>query len=127
MNSQIPKIKSYIGFAIRSREITYGVDDIVKLKNGKQISADCIILDGDIEVNESLLTGEAIAVKKSVGDTLYAGSFVTSGTCFAKVNRVGQDCYIQRLQAKESLIFSPLIFSALRAKSSQVTRSHLTL
>lgn len=83
------------------------LDDIVRLKNGKQISADCIILDGDIEVNESLLTGESIAVKKSVGDTLYAGSFVTSGTCFAKVNRVGQDCYIQRLQAKAKRYSKP--------------------
>lgn len=83
------------------------LDDIVKLKNGKQISADCIIQSGDIEVNESLLTGESIAVKKSIGDCLYAGSFVTSGTCFAKVNRIGQDCYIQKLQAKAKRYTKP--------------------
>ena len=83
------------------------LDDIVKFKNGKQISADCIILEGEIEVNESLLTGESVAVKKTVGDTLYAGSFITSGTCFAKVNRVGQDCYIQRLQAKAKRYSKP--------------------
>ena len=83
------------------------LDDIVKFKNGKQISADCIILKGDIEVNESLLTGESIAVKKGPGDTLYAGSFVTSGSCIAKVNRVGQDCYIQKLQAKAKRYTKP--------------------
>lgn len=83
------------------------LDDIVKFKNGKQISTDCVILDGDIEVNESLLTGESIAVKKTVGDTLYAGSFVTSGSCIAKVNRVGQDCYIQKLQAKAKRYTKP--------------------
>lgn len=83
------------------------LDDIIKLKNGKQISADCEIIDGTIEVNESLLTGEADAIKKSVGDGLYAGSFVTSGTCYAKVIRVGKDCYIQRLQAKAKRYSKP--------------------
>ena len=83
------------------------LDDIVKFKNGKQISADCIIISGDIEVNESLLTGESVAVKKGPGDTLFAGSFITSGTCFAKVNRVGQDCYIQKLQAKAKRYSKP--------------------
>ena len=83
------------------------LDDIVKFKNGKQISADCIVIEGEIEVNESLLTGESIAVKKGPGDTLYAGSFITSGTCFAKVNRVGQDCYIQKLQAKAKRYSKP--------------------
>ena len=83
------------------------LDDIVKFKNGKQISADCIVIDGEIEVNESLLTGESVAVKKGAGDTLYAGSFITAGTCFAKVNRVGQDCYIQKLQAKAKRYSKP--------------------
>ena len=83
------------------------LDDLVKFKNGKQISADCKILQGDIEVNESLLTGESIAVKKGPGDTLYAGSFITSGTCIARVERVGQDCYIQKLQAKAKRYSKP--------------------
>ena len=83
------------------------LDDIIKLKSGKQISADCIVVDGDIEVNESLLTGESIAVKKKSGDTLYAGSYITSGSCYARVNRVGQDCYIQRLQARAKRYSKP--------------------
>ena len=83
------------------------LDDIIKLKTGKQISADCVVVDGEIEVNESLLTGESIAVKKKVGDKLYAGSFITSGTCFAKVDRVGQDCYIQKLQARAKRYSKP--------------------
>ena len=83
------------------------LDDIVKFKTGKQISADCIIVEGEIDVNESLLTGESVAVKKGPGDTLYAGSFITAGNCFAKVNRVGQDCYIQKLQAKAKRYTKP--------------------
>jgi len=83
------------------------LDDIVKFKNGKQISADCKIIEGEIEVNESLLTGESIAVKKGPGSMLYAGSFVTSGSCVAKVEEVGQDCYIQKLQAKAKKYTKP--------------------
>ena len=98
-------IREAITKEIQVKELV--LDDIVRFKNGKQISADCIILNGEIEVNESLLTGESVAVKKGPGDTLYAGSFITSGTCVAKVNRVGQDCYIQKLQAKAKRYTKP--------------------
>lgn len=83
------------------------LDDLIRFKNGKQISADCIIMDGNIEVNESLLTGESVAIKKGPGDKLYAGSFITAGNCVAKVDKVGKDCYIQKLQAKAKRYSKP--------------------
>jgi len=76
------------------------IDDIVCLSNGKQIVADCIIVEGSVEVNESLLTGESVTIKKTVGDTLYSGSFISSGKCKARVDNVGADCYIEQLSQK---------------------------
>lgn len=78
------------------------IDDILVLESGKQISSDSIVIDGAIEVNESLLTGESDAIVKHPGDKLYSGSFVVSGTCRARVDAVGEDNYIEKLtiQAK---------------------------
>ena len=57
------------------------LDDIVKLSQGKQIGADGVVVEGMVEVDESMLTGESDPVKKNVGDELFAGSYVVSGTC----------------------------------------------
>lgn len=76
------------------------LDDIIEIGLGKQIPTDCIIASGEVEVNESLLTGESVAVKKKVGDLLLAGSFITSGTCFARAERVGKENYVETLSAK---------------------------
>ena len=76
------------------------LDDIVVLSNGNKICADAIVKEGHVEVNESLLTGEALPVKKYPGDVLFAGSFVSAGSCYAKVERVGADSYISQLQSK---------------------------
>ena len=75
------------------------VDDIIYFEIGKQICADCMVLDGNVNVNESLLTGESVAVKKQSGDKLLAGSFVVSGKCVCRVDKVGQDCYSSTLVA----------------------------
>ncbi len=75
------------------------IDDIVLLSTGKQIVADCVVVEGNIEVNESILTGESLPIKKKVGDTLLAGSFVVSGHCHARVEKVGENNYIQQLAA----------------------------
>lgn len=79
------------------------LDDIMILTLGKQICADCILVEGGVEVNESMLTGESVPVLKKKGDTLYAGSFVTSGKCVAQVDKVGEYNYIEglTLQAKK--------------------------
>lgn len=69
------------------------LDDIILLSQGQQIPTDCTVVDGCCEVNESLLTGESDAVYKSVGDTLISGSFIVSGSCTAKADKVGDDNY----------------------------------
>ena len=84
-----------------------GIDDIFKIKTGNQIPVDAIVLDGYIEVNESLLTGESVPVKKNVGDYIMAGSFVTGGSCFAKADKVGDECYVQKLTAKAKRFKKP--------------------
>lgn len=72
-------------------------DDIVVLKSGEQICNDGIVLDGRIEVNESLLTGESDEIAKSIGSILYSGSSVISGKAYAKVTHVGNDNYATKL------------------------------
>ncbi len=75
-------------------------DDIIKFSLGDQISADCIVLDGECKVNESMLTGESLPIKKNESDKLYAGSFVTSGTVYARAISVGAESYVQTLTAQ---------------------------
>ena len=72
-------------------------DDIIKLSLGHQIVADSIVLDGEIEVNESLITGESDAIKKSKGDELLSGSFIVSGKATAQVINVGKDNYVSKI------------------------------
>ena len=76
------------------------LDDVLFLGLGNQIPTDCIVLENEIEVNESLLTGESLPVKKHVGDTLLAGSFITSGSCYVQAISVGKDNYVGKLSAK---------------------------
>lgn len=83
------------------------LDDILHLSSGMQIASDSIVVDGNIEVNESLLTGESLAIKKQVGDSLMAGSFVSSGTCRAKVEKVGTANYIEKLSSKAKKYSKP--------------------
>ena len=79
------------------------LDDILCLSSGRQIASDSILIEGGIEVNESLLTGESDSITKKPGDILYAGSYVVSGQCKARVERVAKDNYIEKLtsQAKK--------------------------
>ena len=76
------------------------LDDVLCLKPGMQIACDSIVIDGQVEVNESLLTGESQPVKKQKGDSLLGGSFISSGTCKAKVNKIGNENYIAQLSEK---------------------------
>lgn len=73
------------------------LDDIVYYEAGNQISADSILVDGFVEVNESLLTGEVDAIEKNLGDELLSGSFIVSGGCYAKTIHVGQDNYAVKI------------------------------
>ncbi len=76
------------------------LDDIIRLGLGNQIPTDCEIISGEVEVNEALLTGESVPVKKKAGGELFAGSFITSGTCYARAIKVGKDNYIEQLSEK---------------------------
>ena len=73
------------------------LDDIIMLGAGNQIPADVFVVDGEILVNEALITGEADAISKKQGDMLLSGSFVVSGQCKGRVERVGKDSYVSRL------------------------------
>ena len=83
---------------IHSKDIV--LDDIVCLSLGDQVPADCILAEGYAEVNESLLTGESVPVKKEAGDFLYAGSFISSGSCKVRADKVGKSTYLNSLSAK---------------------------
>ncbi|MBQ7369835.1 MAG: HAD-IC family P-type ATPase [Clostridia bacterium] len=76
------------------------LDDVLLLSAGQQIPADCIAIDGTAEVNESLLTGESVPIKKEEGDVLYAGSFIASGHIAVRVECLGEDTYISKLTAR---------------------------
>ena len=76
------------------------LDDVLILELGNQVPADCILAEGSVEVNESLLTGESVPIKKSVGDTLYAGSFISSGNGKFRVEKVGKETYLEKLSSK---------------------------
>lgn len=73
------------------------LDDILLFELGKQICADSIVVKGECEVNESMLTGESEPVKKKVGDMLYSGSFICSGSVVARVDKVGAANYVETL------------------------------
>ena len=83
------------------------LDDVIKLSLGDQICIDGTILKGYLEVNESMLTGESIPVKKGVGDKLLSGSYVVGGNAFVVADNVGESRYIQQLSAKAKKFQSP--------------------
>ena len=79
------------------------LDDIVIFKAGDQVCADAEVCAGEVQVNESLLTGESDEITKRSGSKLMSGSFIVSGQCHARLDKVGKDSYISKLtlQAKE--------------------------
>ncbi len=79
------------------------LDDMMVLAPGNEITTDAILISGDVEVNESQLTGESVPIRKKVGDMLYSGSFIVSGNCYAQVEHIGKDNEMQKMaeQAKK--------------------------
>ena len=87
------------------KQISLGIeeivlDDILKFSLGNQVVTDAVIMEGDVEVNESFLTGEVDPIPKHVGDMLLSGSFIVSGSCYAKVEHVGRDNYISKISCE---------------------------
>ena len=76
------------------------LDDIVVFAAGNQIPADAVVEEGEVLVNEALITGEADAVAKQKGDMLLSGSFIVSGQCRGRVEHVGEDSYVSQLTLK---------------------------
>lgn len=83
------------------------LDDIVILKFGDQIPADGIIVFGNINVNESLLTGESEIIRKGVDDRVLSGSYITSGTAYMRVDKIGKLSYAQTLQIRAQAFKRP--------------------
>ena len=87
------------------KEVNLGIeeivlDDVLKLSLGNQVVTDAVILEGDVEVNESFLTGEVDPIPKHAGDMLLSGSFIVSGSCYAKVEHIGKDNYISTISSE---------------------------
>jgi cation-transporting ATPase E len=76
------------------------LDDVLSFKAGDQIYTDSIVLSGHVEVNESLITGEADSIGKTTGEFLYSGSYIVSGSCFARAEHVGEDNYVEKLASE---------------------------
>jgi cation-transporting ATPase E len=82
---------------INVKDIVLG--DVMRIELGKQVLSDGIVLDGVAEANESMLTGEADAIKKQAGDKVLAGSFLVSGAIYVKVTAVGDDNYVHTIES----------------------------
>lgn len=87
---------------VPSKELV--LDDIAVFRAGNQISADAVVVGGNVSVNESLLTGESDEIVKKCGDRLMSGSYIVSGSCRTRLEKVGKESYISQLtlQAKKS-------------------------
>lgn len=82
------------------------IDDIVVFRAGNQICADAVVVSGEAQVNESLLTGEADVITKRKGEQLMSGSFIVSGKCYARLTHVGADSYISKLTLEAKVMQS---------------------
>ena len=100
--------------SIASEEIV--LDDIVKLVAGDQVPSDMIVLSGQVEANEALLTGESDLIVKTKDSTLLSGSFISSGQCLAQVIHVGKDNYATKIadEAKVHKPFTSELVSSIR-------------
>ena len=76
------------------------LDDVLEFQLGNQVVTDSVILNGDVEVNESFLTGEVNPIPKKCGDMILSGSFIVSGSCVAKVEHIGRDNYISTISSE---------------------------
>lgn len=83
------------------------MDDIILLKSGDQIGADCLVVSGECQVNESLVTGESDAIEKKEGDELLSGSFIVSGTVKCRVIRCGSENYVNKISDGAKYIKKP--------------------
>lgn len=75
------------------------IDDIIYYELGNQVVVDSVLLEGECEVNEAFITGEAEPILKKTGDMILSGSFLVSGKCKARVEHIGNDNYTSRISS----------------------------
>ena len=90
---------------IADKDIVLG--DVMLVELGRQVLSDAIVISGVAEANESMLTGEADAIKKQVGDKILAGSYLVSGSIYAKVCAVGKDNYVHKIEKEAKSYKAP--------------------
>ncbi|MBQ6262889.1 MAG: HAD-IC family P-type ATPase [Clostridia bacterium] len=73
------------------------LDDLVIFSSGNQICADAVVVEGEVQVNEALVTGESDEITKREGTKLLSGSFVVSGECTARLTAVGENSFVNKL------------------------------
>jgi ATPase, P-type (transporting), HAD superfamily, subfamily IC len=83
------------------------MDDILLLAAGNQVCVDCVVVEGECEVNEALITGESDSVSKKTGDHLLSGSFLASGDCHARVEHIGADNYAVKITGQAKYLKKP--------------------
>lgn len=77
------------------------LDDIIILKPGDQVPADCVVeSEGTYEVNESLMTGESCSIKKNKGDLLLAGSYIITGKIYCRADKIAENTYLHSIESK---------------------------
>ncbi len=109
-------------FEIASEDVVQG--DLLHLKKGDQVVADGRIVAREVEVDESLLTGESDSVKRGPGDELRSGSFCTAGDCYYLAERVGPEAYAMRLTADARQLVKRL--TPLQIRFKRILRVLLT-
>lgn len=92
-------VRNGVDSTIKPEELKRG--DMFRLGKGMEICADAHVVSGEVFANEALLTGESVPIRKGEGDSMLSGSFVMSGSCIAKADRVGDACYANTI-AKEA-------------------------
>lgn len=81
---------------VNANEIVLG--DVMLVEMGRQVLSDAVVISGFAEANESMLTGESDAIKKQVGDRILSGSYLVSGSVYARVVNVGKDNYVHKIE-----------------------------
>lgn len=116
--SHIPVIRDRVQSEIPVDQLV--PDDIMILKTGSQIPADAVVIDGSMDVNESLLTGESDSIYKTPGAAVLSGSFVTAGTAVCRVTKVGEESYMEQI-SKEAKVFKQ-VHSELRNSMNKILK-----
>ncbi|MBO6158765.1 MAG: HAD-IC family P-type ATPase [Firmicutes bacterium] len=102
VSSKIETVRDGVICELPSEELV--ADDLIHLSRGAQIPADAVVVQGTVSVNESLLSGEPDLIEKKEGAELFSGSFIASGTCYARLIRVGKEAYASKINQEAKTV-----------------------